>query len=404
MRKKKAGENRIVKLLGAIFGYITAIALVVIFALFCSGRVGWFLLLVLILAPVFSFVWTVISKNYIRVSLSTDTKLMEKGSYGNFDIVIHNRFFLPVPEVTVYTHVDGHLDTYRSTHTIYARPYGDYSSDKGIYAVYPGLAEISIVRAEVSDFFGIFRFVIFDTSRGADTRKGQKFSKNIIGDSKICIGILPENRMLEKEEEWLLAARTAAFDGEDPEDSVDDRSVTFGGFPGYEHREYIPGDPIKRINYKLSARLDKYMVRLDEQQAVAGISMMLANRLPDEHKPDDINTIRWTAAALEEYMGVATHLFMMDFAVTVYLPGEEPYELREGNDLELLREKLAGCRFVSPDDSEHASEIVFPNKGSLIVCTAFYENNTTNLLKEYSYGEGNAVSIYVSSLGEGRRL
>ena len=34
--------------------------------------------------------------------------------------------------------------------------------------------------------------------------------------------------------------------------------------PGFEHRAYVPGDPLKRVNWKLSARLDKLMVRENE--------------------------------------------------------------------------------------------------------------------------------------------
>ena len=34
--------------------------------------------------------------------------------------------------------------------------------------------------------------------------------------------------------------------------------------PGYEHREYVEGDPLKRVNWKLSSKKNKLMVRLDE--------------------------------------------------------------------------------------------------------------------------------------------
>ena len=43
--------------------------------------------------------------------------------------------------------------------------------------------------------------------------------------------------------------------------------------PGYEHREYVHGDPLKRVNWKLSSKKDKLMVRLDE--AVASVQPMI---------------------------------------------------------------------------------------------------------------------------------
>lgn len=41
-------------------------------------------------------------------------------------------------------------------------------------------------------------------------------------------------------------------------------SVLTGGMPGYEHRGYVPGDPLRRINYKLSAKKGTLLVRKDD--------------------------------------------------------------------------------------------------------------------------------------------
>ena len=50
------------------------------------------------------------------------------------------------------------------------------------------------------------------------------------------------------------------------EEKEDGHSVkqSFMSQPGYQHRVYVPGDPLKLINWKLSARLDKFMVRESE--------------------------------------------------------------------------------------------------------------------------------------------
>ena len=45
--------------------------------------------------------------------------------------------------------------------------------------------------------------------------------------------------------------------------------------PGYEHREYIPGDSLKRINWKLSSKRRHLMVRQDEPIALARLAVVM---------------------------------------------------------------------------------------------------------------------------------
>ena len=54
------------------------------------------------------------------------------------------------------------------------------------------------------------------------------------------------------------------------------------GVPGYEHRDYVPGDPLKRINWKLSSKKDQLMVRLDEKVSSSSQVMRLDLVLPEK--------------------------------------------------------------------------------------------------------------------------
>ena len=45
--------------------------------------------------------------------------------------------------------------------------------------------------------------------------------------------------------------------------------------PGYDHRDYIPGDSLRRINWKLSAKRRKLQVRQDEPISLARLSVIL---------------------------------------------------------------------------------------------------------------------------------
>ena len=387
MKKRKTGENRIMKFLGALFSYLLAVASVIIFALFCSGRVGWFLLLIVIGAPLISFIWTFISYWFVSINMSTTNFLVEKGEYKNFQVKIINKGILPVPAISIYLKNDNRVNIRNSMISRNTVIYGENTVDVEMFTVFAGLSEVLIEKVVVSDFFGVFKFRLKKAKSMPDTR--------------LEIGILPNIPSLEQEDDWLLTARSAAFDGEEPEETVSDRSATFGGFPGFEHRDYVEGDPIKRINYKLSARVGRLQVRLDEEQAVAGISMYLSTVLPDDMKPEE-PYIKNSSLCLEEFIGVARHLYLMDFSVKIILPESDPFELTDERSIEVLREKLAYQRFEVnrlPDSS-----ILNTTKGSLIVCMTYNVHNVIELLKRYSSLEGNTVSIYVSSIEKGRRL
>lgn len=395
--KKKTGENIIDRLLGVLLSYPLAIACILIFALFCSGRVGWFLLLAAIGAPLFSLVWTLIARKYVSVKIVTGNTLLEKGQVGSFDIVIVNRCPLAVPEITVQIGTDEHINIKQKDFTIYSRGMGETVLNAEVFAVFAGPADIKIENAVVRDFFGIFKFNLISQKSGA-------ISKDDAWENRIVtIGILPENRELLQEDDWLASARLAAFDGEEPEESTDDRSVTFNGFPGYEHREYVPGDPMKRINYKLSARMGKLQVRLDEQQAVAGITMMLAPRLPEDSAEIRGGAlVKATSQCLDEMMSVAQHLFLLDFAVEICLPMQDNFDIKNDKDLVILREKLAMARFST--DAADCVPGIRHISGTVIAFMPYQDEYTLAKLGDYAGVEGNHVTVYISSIEKGRRL
>ena len=385
MKKHKKKENKIFKFMGAFAGYLLAMFCVVIFALFCSARVGWFLLLVLVGAPIVSVIWAFCASFFPEFELFSPTTLVERGKVCRIKARIKNRSILPVPELRFAVKSRGNFSIANEEYVCYTLLGEENETDIETYALFAGAADIWLVSAVVYDFFGLVGFPV--RKKTADGHLAE-----------LTIGILPENRQLEQEEDWLLSARSAAFDGEEPESTVDERSAMFGGFPGYEHREYAPGDPIKRINYKLSARTGKLQVRLDEQQAVAGIALVLCTRLPGD--VDREKTVKICSDALEEFAAVATHLYRLDFSVSVFLPGTESFEIKNPEDIENVRNKLAMQRFSGAE----AAKIQLPPSGSLIAIMPYGEESTLAELKEFSGADNNFVTVYFSSIETGQRL
>lgn len=414
--KNKKKPNRklgsLLRFFGIADAYFAAMVLAVVFALFCSGRVGWFLLLVMILAPVCSLIWTGVSIAQMRISITSKDNLLERGDKSQIAIDISSKFFVLPPEITIVLEDNGHISPIFEEGRNEIHVFPSFASGREqvveYTAAYAGLAAIGIREIVVTDIFGVFSIKV----------KPEKLAK--IAPEVCNIEILPRNGLLQKEDEWLLQAREAAFDGEEPESSLDDLNYTFGGFPGYEHREYRPGDPLKRINYKLSSRMRELYVRLDEKQAVAGISVSLVNFSPkicvDSESLDDelltknqemINAqAAVVSACLEEMLAVIKYLFLHDFAVTAYFPyshlekGEQTeYVISNDMDIEAVRKALAKVSF-----SDENIAVNLPQKGSVILFAAYSDARVYENIAEFSKIEGNTVTMYISSTEEGGRL
>lgn len=64
--------------------------------------------------------------------------------------------------------------------------------------------------------------------------------------------------------------------------------TTSSGFPGYEHREYVMGDSLRRVNYKLSAKKDKLMIRLDEPSTMIRMAVILDDLSSNDRYKDEM--------------------------------------------------------------------------------------------------------------------
>ena len=117
--------------------------------------------------------------------------------------------------------------------------------------------------------------------------------------------------------------------------------------PGYDHRPYVPGDPIKRINWKLSSKRDIYMIRLDEQ--IRGSGQLFFLDCPP-YEPDDLNlTVR--DCVIEGALTMFTMLLREGREATFFYCSEGLWlseEIHNMADVYRLQEELAGLSPCEP--------------------------------------------------------
>ncbi len=96
--KKKEKKN---SRLSGIPGYLLSIGLCVVFALYCSGSVGWFLVLTFICAPILSLLFTLLFRKQITAACRLETPLAAKGEHGILTVSLQSKGFLPSPFITI---------------------------------------------------------------------------------------------------------------------------------------------------------------------------------------------------------------------------------------------------------------------------------------------------------------
>ncbi len=234
-----------------ISGYIQAAIFALIFMLFINGEIGSVLLYVLVGANVLSIAVLLLSKRRFSATLHSLSGIVENGKNVEFEVTLKkNGFcFIPFVEICIEAQNPIHLRTsllFRKSVTVTGQ----------FRASHSGLNVVKMNRVYVSDFMGDLRL-------------------SVLTDQTAQMAVLPKIIEYDGPE---VPPNMLPSEEEETEEGV---SVRQGGMPGYEHREYVPGDSPRRVNYKLSAKKGKLMVRMDESNGSASTNLYISeNALP----------------------------------------------------------------------------------------------------------------------------
>ncbi len=215
-------------------GYIEAVVFAVLFLVFISGEAGWMIVYTLVGAGIFSVLSCLLSKKHFTVRIKPVTGLAECGERLEYEITLEKTGFCFLPHIELC--IDDGTAVRAQTSLLFRK---EAALCCGFSAKHGGLNPVTLSGAFLSDFLGLVRLRV--PLSGSAVFAVAPRRTEYTGPA-----VLPKT--LPSESEELEEGKTALS----------------GGIPGYEHREYMPGDSIRRINYKLSAKRGKLMVRLDE--------------------------------------------------------------------------------------------------------------------------------------------
>lgn len=230
---------------------IFAVIFALMFLLFLNGEIGSVLLYIAVGVSVLAFVLLCVSKKHFTARLRGLSGTVECGRTVEFEVILEKKGFCFIPFVEVC--VDAEESLRLRTSLLFRKTV----CVKGSFVPkHSGLNKVVLEKVIIGDFLG-----------------NGKFTVNVAEESQLAV--FPQ--VVEYDGPEVLPNMLPSEE-EEAEEGVTTRQ---GGMPGYEHREYVPGDSPRRVNYKLSAKRGKLMVRLDESNGYAATNLLITeNGLP----------------------------------------------------------------------------------------------------------------------------
>lgn len=249
-----------------VAAYLFLLIIAVLFMLYLDGPGGGYLLIALIAAAVVSVALCIYTRQTLTLTSSVSSDVLNRGDIAAVTVKIGRKGFIPTAFISAEVYSSYHFLS-DGDKAIRTAIFGREKFVKTFYfrASFFGKGKIGVSSIMISDYLGLVTFRM-----------------NIAGnvtDMKIYPDI-PEVNGRDGLARSLTDA--AAFD-----DSEETTASTFslGGTPGYEHRKYEPGDNLKLINWKLSAKRGELLVRMLEG-ALGSEQVFILDRAVSPEKND----------------------------------------------------------------------------------------------------------------------
>jgi len=244
------------KQVSRVFTYAILFLLLILLADFYKQPLFLFMIMLLIALPAASYFVAKHALSTLVPFLRTSSLFGISGGDIIFYIGLHNTSIFPIPACTLSYEITSSFypceEKFICTIPAYSRQ--EFSFDIPVTLRKSGCYQVKLTQIEFYDYLHFFRF-----------RKNISILKEIIIHPK----------------------RT---------DDIEFDASTFGeGFDEFEEteakglvssnvsdvREYIPGDRLQRIHWKLSAKIDKWMVKENEQTSSNQFTILVELFLPD---------------------------------------------------------------------------------------------------------------------------
>lgn len=293
-----------------VSGLIQTLFFAAVFMIFIDGPIGWLLLYTICIALVISFALCLLSAKHFVVIAEEFSGIVSSGGECEVKLTIAKKGFCLLSHIALEGTFGGQRFAVR-TALLFDK---SVTVTLRLKADSCGLKKAIVERSVAEDMFGILRL------------------KRAL-DISTAVAIKP------REVEYTGPQVIPSVLPSDEEEREEGTSVLFGGSAGYEHRPYADGDSPKRINYKLSAKKQQLMVRLDESNGTESTNIVIQGGVGSE--------------MAEQAYALARKLVMDGSPATVYYLGERFFTSSQSSLVQLKE-------WIAFRDFEATGETVIP--------------------------------------------
>ncbi len=385
-----------------IVNYIFAMIFAIIFGLFLDANVGWFILLALVLAPLMSVFFAWLSSRMIELSCEMSDSLLSKGDTCVMKVNVRNKSIFPTPPISVKLLNKDGVRCGNSELLVSALSRAAVTFDVAFKAKICGKSIVGVEMAQVTDYLGLFSFSV----KNVDYSSLQK-----------SVAVIPDIAEIGDRDDNIVKVMQTSLKMDDGDDTVESAAFNFGGFPGYDSREYVPGDPLKRINWKQSAKRGRLLVRLDDEMSSQSVNVVLDSVFNKndvdiyyvaplyQYRDFDVDEIisAIAQAAVENALGIMQVLIRHSYKINFYAMSENQfvkYEIIDDVDLESVRLELANYSFYEEENVDRLPNTepsfnervgIFSTPNSFGEAAAILERSGNNLYTTVYSAVGEAV-------------
>lgn len=230
-----------------IFGICFIWFMIFVFTFYIDGETGVILAYFALSSALLSYIIAYFARKRIKIRFECE-EYVKKGSALKLKINTEKTGIMPLAFIDLFIGMSETLGEQDRHYKLSLAFKNSEEFEINLKGITGGNGKIFIKEVCSSGFFGI-------VSYNAETPLQSK-----------SIGIIPDIPEIHASNELFRAINDIVVTSDDEEQ---DSPLAFSAnsVAGYEHREYIQGDSLKRVNWKLSSKRNKLMVRLDEASA-----------------------------------------------------------------------------------------------------------------------------------------
>lgn len=258
--------------------YLLILCATFFFYLFYPDYLSFLSLLFILLLPVFLFVLVILASRKISGFLELDVSSVCKKEHFSVCLHLRNRFFLPLSRVKAVICMENGFTGEQKQISLFL-PIGSHSREDIHWTMsssHCGQVRISLDRLSVYDYLGLFTFSVSSSHR---------VNLDIIPDCQEIHPCVDMGTQICQESDLYSTQKP----GGDP-------SETFG------IREYMPGDSLHSVHWKLSAKSGQWMVRQCSAPLSHSIVLLIEFFKPSDLSSNTIDTLLDCTFSLSHFL------------------------------------------------------------------------------------------------------